>query len=91
VREEESCAILLRMKKRWQFNQRQALILGGILIFFLVFGLGSASGYIFRLKQDKLSFLKPSQEDVYIRFLFEIYDQIQANYWDFVSDEQLSN
>jgi len=79
------------MKKSYKFQQRQVLILGGILIFLLVFGLGSASGYFIRLKQDKLSFLRHTQEDVYIRFLSEIYDQIQANYWDFISDEQLSN
>lgn len=83
------CVILIGMKKL--LRRQRILIMGAILLGVLLFGLGSASGYFFRLKQDKLSFLKPSQENVYISFLSEVYDKIQENYWDNIADEQLSN
>jgi len=83
------CVILIGMRKL--LKQQRILIIGVILLGGLLFGLGSASGYFFRLKQDRLSFLKPPQEDVYMSFLSEAYDKIQENYWDNIADEQLSN
>jgi hypothetical protein len=87
----EMCAILLRMRKPPKIQRRQILVLGGILLILLVFGIGSASGYLFGSRQGKLGIFPSTQEDIYLVFLAEVYDKIQENYWDFVSDEQLSH
>lgn len=82
--------MLIRMKKYFKSHQRQAFVLGGILVFLLIFGLGSVSGYFFHSKQE-FKIFPSAKEGVYISFLSEIYDKIQENYWDKITDEQLGN
>ena len=65
-------------------------VLGVILLLLLIFGFGSASGYFFRSKQEGTGLFQASQKDPYLRFLGEVYDKVQENYWEKISDEQLS-
>ncbi|MBL7156033.1 MAG: DnaJ domain-containing protein [Candidatus Pacebacteria bacterium] len=44
-------------------------------------------GYIY-IQQNKNPSVQKS-EDIYITFLFEVYNKIQENYWDKITDEQL--
>jgi hypothetical protein len=68
-------------KKDWAFLKRVAL-------FIIVFALGVVIGYFYlKLSQDLSSEL---EKNIYIKFLSEIYEQVQENYWDEISDEQLS-
>ena len=68
-------------------KRKQYLILAGILVFIIAFSLGAASGY-FTFKQVQKNL---AEKNVYIAFLFEVYDKIQQNYWQKISDEELSN
>jgi len=61
------------------------LIIGGVLI----------NHYYFKNKkveQDVLSAASQAvtSKDIYIKFLFEIYDKIKENYWDNIADAQLT-
>lgn len=63
-----------------------------ILIFLLVFALGIIVGYgIFAQNRIHFAAQNQSQKDRYIAFSNEIYDKIKENYWDLISDEQLTN
>lgn len=77
----------MKMKKSSKSRRQRTLVLSGVLIALLIFGLGLTSGYFFRSKQNKLV----NKQDIYISFLTEVYDKIQENYWDKITDEQLSN
>lgn len=64
-------------------NKKTALI-----IFFILFSLliaGIAGIFYFKGKKPKIN------KDKHVAFLFEVYDTIQKNYWDKISDEQLVN
>ncbi len=63
-----------------------------VLVLLLTFALGTLSGYLyFRQTQMKSPPSVPSgQEDPYLSFLLEIYDKIKENYWDKISDENLT-
>lgn len=65
-----------------------------IVSLIIIFVLGVASGYfIFQETQpERLAPLQTEkQKNVYLDFLMEIYDKIQENFWDKITDEQLSN
>lgn len=67
-------------------RQKHYLILAGVLLFVVVFALGTATGYFsFKHRQENLS-----EKDIYINFLVEVYDKIQENYWEKISDEELT-
>ncbi len=76
------------MKQFLKSHRRQALV---IFLLLLIFGVGSASGYFFRAKQEGISLFRFIPRDTYLTFLDEVYDKIQENYWDKISDEQLSH
>ncbi|MBL7159747.1 DnaJ domain-containing protein [Candidatus Microgenomates bacterium] len=66
-------------------------VLQKIFLIALIFGLGAGSNYLY------LNKLKPSsqisqtiEKDDYLAFLSEVYDLIQENYWDKISDEKLT-
>ena len=63
-----------------------------VLVLLLTFTLGTLSGYFyFRQTQTKPSpSATTNQEDPYLAFLSEIYDKIKENYWDKISDENLT-
>jgi len=68
------------------------LIVGGIVILVILVAGGATAGY-FYFKHTQKNPTAPEQtaQDIYIEFLSEIYDKIQENYWNKISDEELSN
>jgi len=61
------------------------LIIGGLLV----------NHYYFqnkKVEQNVLSAVSQSvtSKDIYIKFLFEIYDKVKENYWDNIADAQLA-
>ncbi len=63
------------------------LVLGLILLIAAVFFSGYFSGRYF----EKRANLVILNSDIYTQFTAEIYDKIQENYWDNISDKDLSN
>ncbi len=63
-------------------NKKNSLIVFFTLFAILLLGAG---GFFFNKKQ---AFSRNAQ-DKYVAFLFEVYDTIQKNYWDKITDEQL--
>lgn len=63
-------------------------------VLILIFALGSGSGFLFFKKHWQKAVqtvnLK-NQEDPYAAFTAEVYDKIMANYWEEISDKDLSN
>lgn len=56
-----------------------------------IFLAGSSAGYFYFQKTTAgESSVESSQKDVYLRFLDEVYETIQENYWDKISDEKLT-
>lgn len=82
-----------RIKEHLIAHRRKYLIFGGILLFIIVFSLGTITGYFYlKQKQHGLASIKNIEEkDVYVEFLSEAYDKIKENYWDKLTDEQLGN
>lgn len=88
-----------------QYNmlkQKRYLILAGSLALIAVFVLGTAAGYFGfknlqgREEKNDVYFERSEKqgsersEGSYVSFLVEVYDKIQANYWEKISDEELS-
>ncbi|MDP2741162.1 MAG: S41 family peptidase [bacterium] len=69
-----------KIKKFFKKYWKQSLIFGLILFFLLLFSFGLA---MFFKSKD-------SQNYPYTEFLGEIYDKIKDNYWEKISDQQLS-
>lgn len=68
------------------------LIAGGIVILIILLAGGAIGGYFyFKQNQKNPAPLEQTSKDVYIEFLSEVYDKIQENYWNKISDEELSN
>ncbi len=57
-----------------------------------IFVLGGLGGYYYQRRHvpDSRQILG-EEENIYINFLFEIYDKIQANHWQKIPDEKLVN
>ncbi len=67
-------------------------VLGIILISLLIFTSGFfADKYSAKKTPEKQSVSERKIKDKYIAFLFEVYDAVQTNYWDKITDEQLVN
>lgn len=88
-----------KIKKYLIVHSRRYLVIGLVFIFTILFFAGSLTGYFYfkHLGASQLnnlvSIAEPKQEkqDIYIKFLFEVYDKIKENYWDNISDAQLAN
>lgn len=76
------------MKKRYQ---KYLFYLIGLIIIAVVLGLGAAGGYFYSQKSNFPVEDIIVKEDVHIAFLLEIYDKIQENYWDTLSEAELNN
>ncbi len=59
----------------------------------VLFSLGAISDYFYFNRSQFKSQVAPQEEgkDVYLGFLSEVYDTIKQNYWDNLSDGQLSS
>lgn len=70
---------------------KKSQIIKILLIIVIFLGVGGA-GYFFGFKQrlgGQTSVVR--EKNKYLAFLFEVYDKIQENYWDKISDEELVN
>lgn len=66
-------------------------IISLLIVFAAIFFAGYFTNkYAGKIKFKKIS-LVTQKQDKYISFLFEVYDTIQTNYWDKITDEQLVN
>jgi len=73
-----------------EHKKRYLLILGALLIVIIFIG-GLAIGY-FSSRKDKNQKIEQAQEkNIYVDFSLELYDKIQKEHWNKVSDEELSN
>lgn len=54
------------------------------------FVLGSLSGYLYSQKSSKKVLSATTNQELHLDFLMEIYDKIKENYWDKISDENLT-
>ena len=83
----------MKIAEFWQklkevFRVRERLILFYTSLFFIIFSVGIGSGYlIFKGSQNSES----AVTDPYIVFIGEIYDTVKTNYWEKITDENLSN
>lgn len=71
-------------------NKKTALIIFSILFSLLI--VSTAGIFYFKSKKPKTNTEQSSSrniKDKHVAFLFEIYDTIQQNYWDKITDEQL--
>lgn len=71
-------------------NKKTALIIFSILFSLLI--VSTAGIFYFKSKKPKNNTEQLSSrniKDKHVAFLFEVYDTIQKNYWDKISDEQL--
>lgn len=77
-----------RVKKLFRCCCGYLLSLKKILIVSFIFAFGAATSYFYfnKIPQNRLSSI---ERDVHLAFLSEVYDTIQKNYWDKISDEQL--
>ncbi|OGZ31885.1 MAG: hypothetical protein A2V69_00525 [Candidatus Portnoybacteria bacterium RBG_13_40_8] len=75
-------------KKRKTGQNKKYLIIIAILVAILVIAGATAGYFVFRRDQ------KPEEvqieKNIYEEFLSEIYDKIQENYWNKISDEELA-
>lgn len=62
-----------------------------VVMISLIFGLGIGTGYAIFGKNNVNLNITQTQKDPYVAFLEETYDKIKENYWDSISDEQLTN
>lgn len=78
-------------------GHRKFLAVKLVVFFLIVFSLGAAASYFYFSKNQpqNLTASLPQQvqeqKNIYIEFLSEIYDKIKENYWDNITDVQLSN
>src|SRR3989338_2330076 len=62
-----------------------------LLIPLLIFILGAAGGYIYSARTSSSIKQEKKLQDPYVEFLSEIYDKVMENYWDNITEDQLSN
>jgi len=58
-----------------------------VLLLLAIFSLGIAGGYLLFKHQEQNQLLR---KDIYVEFISEVYDSIKNNYWEKITDEQLS-
>lgn len=71
--------------------KKPLIILVGILLFIIIFAGGVTTGYFYLKKAQQVPTSLESQQSIYLKFLFEVYDKIRENYWEETTDEQLTN
>lgn len=76
-----------KQKNKDFLSFKRTIIFRWFLIFIVIFLLGAFFGYYYYNNQNTQ---KVQEKDVYISFLFEVYDKIQENYWDNITDQQLT-
>jgi hypothetical protein len=79
-----------KMKKYILGHKKRYLLGLGILLIIAIFIGGLTIGY-FSSKRNKNSEAQQAQQNIYVNFTLEIYDKIQKEHWNKVSDEELSN
>jgi len=83
-----------RKKTRRQTTQKKSVFIFQLILFLAIaISLGVVvKPILFKdVEQTDLTLAKEQAEtDIYLRFLFEIYDKIQENYWNKVTDEELA-
>jgi len=79
-----------KIKKHICEHKKRYLLVLGILLIIVIFIGGLTIGY-FSSKSNKKSETQQIQQNVYVNFALEIYDKIQTEHWNKVSDEELSN
>ncbi len=79
------------MKKLHQiFNfKRKTLALVGGVVLLIIIAVGSI--YIYHSLPRTESDITANEKNIYVEFLSEIYEKIQTNYWEVISDEDLFN
>lgn len=80
------------LKSLFIFAKNKSKIFLLVLIPFLIIA-GTAGGYLVGNKKiDPKKIVAPAiPKDRHIAFLSEVYDKIKENYWDNITDEQLTN
>ncbi|MBI2600247.1 DnaJ domain-containing protein, partial [Candidatus Daviesbacteria bacterium] len=74
------------------FSPKKLLSVKTLLIPLLIFTLGAGTGYVYFTKTNPSAAKQQATiKDPYIAFLSEIYDKVMENYWDNITDDQLSN
>lgn len=76
---------------RFQINIKVLTAIKALLIPLLIFTLGAGGGYFYFVKTSPNIKQENSSKDPYVAFLSEIYDKVMENYWDNITDDQLSN
>ena len=76
-----------KIKKHFIAHKKRYFIILGILILVIILGGGIGSYFYF---QDKQKPIIQEEKNIYISFLSEVYDKIKENYWNKMSDEELS-
>lgn len=61
-----------------------------LILVIIIFALGSLAGYLLAFKKTDKP-LSPGPKNQYLAFLNEVYETVQKNYWDQISDEDLGN
>jgi hypothetical protein len=64
--------------------------MGGVLLLLAIFASGIIAGYFYFKNKSTNGKPADAEENIYLAFLSEIYDKIRENYWDKISDEDLS-
>jgi len=79
------------IKKYFAKNKKLYLVILGILVIFLILGGSTLGGYFYFKHNQQKQAPQQTQKNIYIEFFSEIYDKIKENYWNKISDEELSN
>jgi len=83
---------LKKIKKNISENKKRYLIISGILILAIILVSGIAYSLVRAHQQKNLKKETVNQtKNIYVDFLMEVYDTIQQNYWNKITDEQLTN
>ncbi len=77
------------MKKKYK---KYLLYSAGLIAIIVILVIGAAGGYFYSLKNIITQPITENEEkNIYTAFLLEIYDKIQENYWDTLSQAELNN
>lgn len=84
-----------KIKEHFKAHKKRYSIIGLILLFIVVFGSGATlSRFVFNKNNEtetaSVEQIK-TEKNICIKFLLEVYDKIQENYWNKISDEELTN
>ena len=78
--------------KKHIFEHKKRYLVGlGTLLIITIFVGGISIGYFSSRQNEEQKTEKPQEKNIYTNFALEIYDKIQKEYWNKISDEELSN